>query len=388
MSNSLCIVTHDLHPYGAQRVALSLAREWTLSHQRHVEVITCGGGALSAAARRLAPVTALGEHWRHQRRSLSNIVPLLRRAGVRAAITNTVITGNYCRDLDAAGIPTVSLIHEMPSLITKEGVAPQLLLAHQHAKHVVYPHAAVFNGISNSFPDLPNWDRVKIIPQGLETVNPYRANKSGARDRVRSMLRIAPDSRLALAVATGDRRKGIDLFLDAALVASQREDIDPVQFLWIGPLNDADIAEWSQRNDARVISSIPNLHWLDFQTDTAVFYAAADVFVLTSREDPFPFVVLESLDAGVPVAAFTGSGGGAELASRGCGINVSEMSGAAMARALNDYLANDVLRYRDGHRGTEIIDTEYRVGRYAQQLLDLVDSLRTDSAALSMRTGQ
>ena len=36
---------------------------------------------------------------------------------------------------------------------------------------------------------------------------------------------------------------------------------------------------------------------------------AADAFALTSREDPFPSVVLEALSAGTPAVAFDRSGG-------------------------------------------------------------------------------
>ncbi|MBK9020721.1 MAG: glycosyltransferase [Sulfuritalea sp.] len=37
-------------------------------------------------------------------------------------------------------------------------------------------------------------------------------------------------------------------------------------------------------------------------------YGGADVFALTSREDPFPSVALEAMDASLPVVAFEGSG--------------------------------------------------------------------------------
>ena len=36
---------------------------------------------------------------------------------------------------------------------------------------------------------------------------------------------------------------------------------------------------------------------------------AADVYALTSREDPFPSVVMEALDAGLPVVAFRSTTG-------------------------------------------------------------------------------
>ena len=351
-----------------------------MSHQRHVELVACGGGSLSVAARRVAPVTALGEHWRNERRSLRNVMPQLKRAGVNAAFTNTVIAGKYCKELREAGFATIALIHEMPSLISSEGLLPHLHAAHEFAHYVIYPHAAVANAIGKAFPSLPNWDRVQILAQGIEGVNAYRDDRTQARDSVRRQLGIAADAKLVLAIGTGDRRKGVDLFLDAALASPP--STTPVHFLWIGPLNDADITQWSQENGGRSIQSVPNIHCLGYQDSTAIFHAAADVFALCSREDPFPFVVLESLSAGVPVVAFAGSGGGADLALRGCGINVSEVTGVAMARTLRAYLADDALRAVHGKCGMTIVDSEYRFDRYAETLLTLADSMLDQSQRL------
>ena len=56
--------------------------------------------------------------------------------------------------------------------------------------------------------------------------------------------------------------------------------------------------------------------WQDFCTDVADYYSAADIFVLTSREDPFPTVVLEAMMAGTAVVAFDGAGGIPEMLRR------------------------------------------------------------------------
>ena len=50
-----------------------------------------------------------------------------------------------------------------------------------------------------------------------------------------------------------------------------------------------------------------------FERDIAPYFAAASVFALTSREDPFPNVVLQSIDVGIPVVAFEGATGAADF---------------------------------------------------------------------------
>ncbi len=90
--------------------------------------------------------------------------------------------------------------------------------------------------------------------------------------------------------------------------------------------------------------------------DTAVFHRAADVFALTSREDPFPNVVLESMDAGVPVVAFAGTGGGASLAATVAGRAVPAFDREAYARAVDDLLGDEGARRAVGASAARVVD--------------------------------
>lgn len=48
---------------------------------------------------------------------------------------------------------------------------------------------------------------------------------------------------------------------------------------------------------------------VDPTPDIGLYNAGADLYLLTSREDPFPNVVLEALDAKLPVIGFKNAGG-------------------------------------------------------------------------------
>jgi O-antigen biosynthesis protein len=373
IENGVCVLTHDLHPYGAQRVALSLVRSLIETHKLHVEVVTVGGGDLSIPVRRLAPIHALGALWKEQARSLKNVLPVLRRAKIRKAITNTVIVGHMAETLREDGIEVVSLVHEMPKLVKEEGLIDRLKGLHEHAKHVVYPHERVALAVKQAFPDLPNWDRVRSFAQGVETTNPYRANKQAARSKVRASFGTDVLGPLAVAIGIADHRKGFDLFLDAARTSAARASATPIHYLWIGPKDQSAVSMWRQRNGGMQPESIPNFHWLDYQSEITHFYAAADVFVLSSREDPMPFVALEAMNAATPLVAFRGTGGGAALAERGFGVVVDELSGAALAAAIEDALA-DVDRLRkSGLAGAATIDTEFSFERYVESILTLFE---------------
>lgn len=372
--DGVCVLTHDLHPYGAQRVALSLVRSLVGVYRRPVEVVTIGGGELSMPMRRLAPIHALGAHWKEQVRSLKYVMPVLRKAGVRKAIANTVVVGHLAQALRSEGIEVVSLIHEMPALVKQEGLGDRLSAAHEHSKHVVYPHESVASAIGEAFPNLANWDRMRTLAQGVETSNPYRFDKARARAGVCATLGIDRSSKLVVAIGLADRRKGFDLFLDAALSSAVNNDRDALHYLWIGPTDARTVSEWKQRNGGRQPQSIPRFHWLGYQENVTPFYAAADLFVLASREDPFPYVAIEALNAATPLIAFRGSGGGAALAERGFGRVVDQHSGAILAAAIDAYLRDTEGLLNDGREGASVVDNEFRFDRYVERLLALLES--------------
>jgi glycosyltransferase involved in cell wall biosynthesis len=54
------------------------------------------------------------------------------------------------------------------------------------------------------------------------------------------------------------------------------------------------------------------VHLLGYRDDVARYYAAADVFALTSHSEGSPNVLLEAMNAGVPIVA-TAVGGVAEM---------------------------------------------------------------------------
>jgi glycosyltransferase involved in cell wall biosynthesis len=113
------------------------------------------------------------------------------------------------------------------------------------------------------------------------------------------------DAPIVLNVAYGDLRKGVDLFVQiGARVMAEREG---VRFVWVGDIEPALKAE--VRNAVAETGLGERFVFVPFTRNLTPFYAAADLFALTSREDPFPTVLLQAIDAGAPAIAFEGAGG-------------------------------------------------------------------------------
>ena len=132
-------------------------------------------------------------------------------------------------------------------------------------------------------------------------------------------------------------RKGADLFLEAA--KSLRED--NVHFLWLGSPGNSGYQLFIERSVAYY--DLKNVHFVGKQTaDYYGYLRSVDGFVLTSREDPFPLVMIEAAALGKPIVAFD-SGGVREFVQRGMGVVVESWNVADLVEAMRAVMKGDIL---------------------------------------------
>jgi hypothetical protein len=166
----------------------------------------------------------------------------------------------------------------------------------------VFPAAFVRDQFCSEL-ELQRDDGLLIIPQGM--YHKISVSRTAGED-LKKELGIGDDSRLVLGMGYADLRKGFDMFLQLwRLVRSSSDRV--THFCWVGDI-DPSLKDWMRKeiDDAELTRTF---HMPGFRKDVSAFLSAADAFVLTSREDPFPSVVLEALSVGLPVMAFESSGG-------------------------------------------------------------------------------
>ena len=78
-----------------------------------------------------------------------------------------------------------------------------------------------------------------------------------------------------------------------------------MHFVWIGGVSDGPV--WGKlMHDAARAGVADCVHFLGVHKDPFQLFAALDIFLLTSRKDPFPLVMLENATAGKPIVCFQG----------------------------------------------------------------------------------
>jgi glycosyltransferase involved in cell wall biosynthesis len=293
----LLLLGHDAHPHGAQLLLLNLARTMVRQFGIEVEIVLRSGGEMLQDYDAVAPTSVCATAAQFEQK-LSDLV----HRGFQLAISNTVATGGFLPQLKSFGIRTLSLIHELPRIIEEKSLREQASSIAQHSDIVVFPAERVKRDFEKSISAVKGKCRVR--PQGIYNEVKWIA---GARESIRSELELPTDAKIVLNVGYADLRKGIDIFCSLSQILAAA---DPsIYCVWVGNL-DPSAKHWFEDSGA-----YPNVKFVGQRSDVDRYLSAADLFALTSREDPYPSVVLEALSVRLPVVGFASAGGFEELLS-------------------------------------------------------------------------
>lgn len=357
----LLLVGHDAFPAGAQHLLLHLGRQLARAHGVEVRFLLLGGGRLLPEYEATAPTAVAADP-----AALEAAVRDAHARGIRRALVNSAAAAPACEALDAAGIASTLMVHELPGLLRARGLLDAARRGAETARRVVFACAHVRDRFQEVAALPPG--RAAVLAQGV-----YRPSRPGdgaaTRGAIRAGLGIPGDAVLAVGLGYGDLRKGFDLFVQVWRAARHGQDRPDRHFLWAGDLDPALHAALGAEMAAAAATG--TFHHLPYRPDAVDLLAAADVYLLTSREDPFPTAVLEALHAGLPTVAFEETGGVPDLLRAvDAGTAVPLGDARAMAEAALALVRADGPGRRA--RLAEAARRRFDFDRYAAEVLRLV----------------
>jgi glycosyltransferase involved in cell wall biosynthesis len=218
------------------------------------------------------------------------------------------------------------------------------------------------------------------ITRVYEFIDTTKADAPPDEDRlqIRARLGLPPEATVVGGCGFADWRKGIDLFVQLAR-AVRATGHDDVHFVWLGARpggSEHDQLEF----DIEHSGTADRIHLVGLQHHPFDWYRAFDVLAMTSREDPYPLVGLETSLLGVPMVCFDGAGGMTELVTRDvaagdgpAGVVVPYLDVEAMADAVAGLLDDPARRATLGARAAAIVRREHEVEVAGPQLLDVIE---------------
>lgn len=352
----VAFVTYEASRTGSPMLLLRLLRWLRAESDVRAEVLCWRGGALVEPLRAVADVRVLAPG---DRRTLVETMAvgagefglgalgrrlegLRLRQGLRGRAPADLVYLNgvpgfvALPHLEVDGRPVLGHVHELEFALSRSLPVGQEALLRRPDRYVAVSSAVADNLVERHGIER---DRVKVHHGFVDDVRPAPVLRP---DDLRRRLGI-PDG-VPVVGAVGDLiwRKGPDLFVALAASLDRANGGPPPHFVWVGGAPGRGVwhetaADIAQRGLAG------RVHLVGEQDHPRDWYDLFDVFVLTSREDPFPLVALEAAQAGRPVVAFDQGGAPELLTPPGeapVGVVVAALDVGALGEAVGGLLGD------------------------------------------------
>ncbi|SMD10701.1 glycosyltransferase [Primorskyibacter flagellatus] len=310
---TVLVMSHEASRTGAPIVALNIVR--TLAETHNVISWIDADGPLREDFGEISTRLLAGYGTRQDMQAI--LEGIQRDTGLKVAIVSSVVSSFAVLPLRLAGVPTISLIHEFADYVAPFGKMSRMAL---YSDISVFPAKLVRAACTREIDALglgPVPERLRIRPQGYNVAGGDQKVDLDAQDILDLIDAPADPSRRRIMFGAGwvQPRKGVDLFLQVAAALKDDPDYN-WRFIWVGgnyhPDTDMGVSIFlaHQMREAGLSSQMT---FLPEQKTLDPFWEISDIFLMSSRLDPYPNVALEALYHSVPVVCFEGATGIAEL---------------------------------------------------------------------------
>ncbi len=357
-------VSHDAANAGAQRLLITLI-EWLRDNKGiQPKIILRQGGPLVAEFYRLGPVLEMDTISFNTKRTKEKLVRFCGQSNSLIYV-NTLVPGDVAEQLASLDIPIITHVHELENAIKRWCVKEHLEALVRLTDHFIAASPPVARNLENAH---------DVDPARITTIYEYIAcqMQSAARlDRaaIRKQKGLPKSGFIIFGCGTTDWRKAPDLFIEVADQA-KKLGLEDAYFLWIG-VDTGEVQELEGR--VRRLGLENRVRFLGEASDARSYFAAGDLFLLTSREDPFPLVCLEAADCGLPIICFDKAGGMPDFVQDDAGYVVPFEDTKAMAEKLMVLCFNREERVRRGAVACERVRARHDIWIAGEEIFRIID---------------
>jgi glycosyltransferase involved in cell wall biosynthesis len=285
---------------------------------------------------------------------------------------NSIACLPWLADLKAAGGPRcVCAVHELTWVIERHLDKAYVETTLSKMDLIVAGSEAVRFNLIKTF----------SMPAGLiEVVHSFvPASLDVRKDKatLRRELGLSESAFVFGTVGTAELRKGIDLIAPIVQALKARKPAMDFKCVWVGGKSTDDFVSLCRR-DAETLGVSDQLVFVDATPHANDYINLYDLFLLPSREDPFPLVVLSAIYLGKPIVAFKHSGGMDELLSDGVGCLVPYLDVNGFAAAIGQLLEDPQAIAGMKKKAQARVDSHYGVDMLARRLYELLSKHRAN----------
>ncbi|MFN8356512.1 MAG: glycosyltransferase family 4 protein [Spirosomataceae bacterium] len=362
---SILFVSHDANRAGAQVQLLRLVRLLQKNTTLQIEVLLKHDGVLREEFEQLVTThiwqpftpTHFWSSWRG-----NSQINSLKRKKFDVIVSNTLTNGDILPELAKLHCPIITYVHELAAHLDMYTNATDFKKTLQLSDFylVCAQIAAQFLEINHQVSAQKTaWLPSCLPPIDVISLPPVQT--------VRATIGLTEADFVVGGIGTADLRKGIDYFLNLAIMLPQ------VAFVWVG----ADVSQF--REVLNNPSFPPNLKFVPNTPDPYQYLNCFDVLALTSRMEVYPLVVMEALYLSKPVLCFDKAGGAPELVETDAGVVIPDFSVKLMAQKVLWLQQNPIVRSEMGKKGRQKVVERHNEVVICERFMEVVNRVSTQS---------
>ncbi len=383
---TILFVSHDANKGGAQDVLINVVT-WFKRHTNiNVKVLCLQGGDWLHRFTEIADTLVL-----ERPRSQGDEETVLRQVeqfceGVPDLVYgNTVAAGSAYGWLRKLNAPILTHFHELESSIRKYG-GPWIDNIVSLSSHFIACSEPVRENLIRNH-GVPA-EKVSTVHESIVSKQSKILDKK-SKLRQRKKLGLRQDVTVIFGCGIGmPFRKGADLFIQLGETLLQKGHKN-FHLYWVGEFDpayrDEQYGAWETHYTKlknRELSR--HVTFLGMKDNPREYLACGDIFLLPSREDPFPLVALEAADCGLPILCFAESGGMPDFVEDDAGFIVPREDLNAMAEKLIELDRQEELRLKLGGRAREKLLSRFIVEQMTPHILSVCRKVANQKPVVSV----
>lgn len=377
LDKPVLLVSHQATLTGAPRVLADLGRALAQMSVNVVFLFIEGGVELESYSK-IGHVYLLSQFHNSFEDAVKS---LIFNHGPRVAVFNTITTTHYAETLKRLDpdIKCLGWIHELPTVINSFfGGRPTAIDAHSYCDKLAFGSDYVRQQFAHEYG--VNGATLGVLPYIWKVpMLASVANVNGNDEMLASSIsQDQNDEKIILLIGCGtaEPRKGLDIFIRVAhnvLENCPNEYKARIKFEWHGCPSYSDNYVDFCKHDAKRLGLGHCIEFKPVSDEFASRLAKATAFMLTSREDPYPLVILDSMANGVPFLCFEDAGGAASIANSGAGIAIPYGDEHLFAAKINDLIDNSAECEKLGRAGKKKVILDHNKRHVLETFVGLLD---------------
>jgi len=347
-------ISHDASRTGAPMIVLFLL-QWFKKHHKDIliDTLLVEGGSMEEefikASNKVFNYKALVSAKKLSNKLIDKLLKKIETISPRKLFINELILENY--DVIYAN----SVVSIPLAVIIKKNQPKSKLLLHVHElNNVIKARVPDFKSYIQSVDHFIAPSNIvkenlifnyKVLDNKISIVREFSKLKETTKEIEKT------DKFVIGGCGTISLRKGFDAFIQVAIQIKKKYPKSNIEFVWIG--GNAELIDVA-KSDIQKAGLKDSVYFVGEQTDLMSYFKYFDVFLLPSREDPFPLVCIDLALLSTPIICFEGATGIAEILVEGGGHIVPYLDVEEMTLKVIDYYNHPESLVKDGKKAKEL----------------------------------